>query len=311
MQNNKVCRDASDQRGRWKTIKTNKKSRASNIYHKSFLRFLDLEAASGLCEAGCCYYVVEGLTAEMVKNILPASKHLISGVGFILCCAALWAYANERDLLPDALIARIEKFQGNLLPVKRVQVVADDEEFIDFDEDVHRATTQSDDRKLLNKLIIGQESLKRKLVDQSITSRENFKKLKRMTKSLTTRVDRVVLYNTRSRTQSNTGPAEIYDCQSLHEYWVEHEFGIAGNKATKLFTKEETRKNKHKLCLRKKLVDAVKFLLPHTPATVACQRLESVYRFDGRKSGCLRDIGQELKKTPRLPKYFEKYPSPI
>ena len=42
MQNAKVCRDASDQRGRWKTIKVNKKSRASNIYHMSFLRFLDI-----------------------------------------------------------------------------------------------------------------------------------------------------------------------------------------------------------------------------------------------------------------------------
>ena len=70
----------------------------------------------------------------------------------------------------------------------------------------------------------------------------------------------------------------------------------------------EKRKNKDKICLRKKLVDAVKYLLPHTPATVACERLEDVYRFDGRKAGCLRDIGKELKMTPRLPRYFARYP---
>ena len=79
-------------------------------------------------------------------------------------------------------------------------------------------------------------------------------------------------------------------------------------KPTKLFTKAEKRKNKDKICLRKKLVDAVKYLLPHTPATVACERLEDVYRFDGRKAGCLRDIGKELKMTPRLPRYFARYP---
>ena len=67
------------------------------------------------------------------------------------------------------------------------------------------------------------------------------------------------------------------------------------------------RQNKHKICLRKKLVDAVKFLLPHTPATVACERLEEVYAFDGRKASCLRDIGKELKITPRLPRYFARY----
>jgi hypothetical protein len=73
-------------------------------------------------------------------------------------------------------------------------------------------------------------------------------------------------------------------------------------------TNEEIGKNKDKICLRKKLVDAVKYLLPHTPATEACMRLEDVYRFDGRKSGCLRDIGRDLKRSPPLSKYFEKYP---
>ena len=80
------------------------------------------------------------------------------------------------------------------------------------------------------------------------------------------------------------------------------------DKATKTSHGKEKRKNKHKICLRKKLVDAVKYLLPHTPATEACIRLEDVYHFDGRKSQCLRDIGRDLKKSPPLPKYFEKYP---
>ena len=43
------------------------------------------------------------------------------------------------------------------------------------------------------------------------------------------------------------------------------------------------------------------------PATVACERLEEVYAFDGRKASCLRDIGKELKMTPRLPRYFARY----
>ena len=106
MQNNTVIRDASNQRGRWKTIFTNLKATASNIYHMSFLRYLDLVAAEGLCSAGCCYYEVENLTDEMVLNIMPASKHLIKGVGYILCAAALWAYTNEPDLLPSTLKKR-------------------------------------------------------------------------------------------------------------------------------------------------------------------------------------------------------------
>ena len=266
-------------------------------------------AGQGLCEAGCCWYVVDGLTEDMVLNILPASKELIQGVGYILCCAALWAYANESDLIPAKLKARIEKFGANLLDVRRVHVVADEEEFIEFDEELHRAQGESDDRRLLNKLLVGQESMKRKLVDMGATNREEFKRLKRCHKENKQRIDRVVLYNTRSRaTDSVNGPANMFDCSSLHEYWVEHEFGIGGNKAVKIFTKAETRQNKHKICLRKKLVDAVKYLLPHTPATVACERLEDVYRFDDRKAGCLRDIGKELKMTPRLPRYFARYP---
>ena len=151
--------------------------------------------------------------------------------------------------------------------------------------------------------------MKRKLVDMGATNREEFKRLKRCHKENKQRIDRVVLYNTRSRaTDSVNGPANLFDCSSLHEYWVEHEFGIGGNKAVKIFTKAETRQNKHKICLRKKLVDAVKYLLPHTPATKACMRLEDVYRFDGRKSGCLCDIGRGLKRSPPLSKYFEKYP---
>ena len=65
-------------------------------------------AGQGLCEAGCCWYVVDGLTEDMVLNILPASKELIQGVGYILCCATLWAYANESDLIPAKLKAVIE-----------------------------------------------------------------------------------------------------------------------------------------------------------------------------------------------------------
>ena len=145
------------------------------------------------------------------------------------------------------------------------------------------------------------------MVDLSVSNRENFKKQRKATKSLQKRVDRVVLYNTRSINVSSDSPAAMYDCQSLHEYYMEHEFGIGGNKAIKRFTMAEKRKNKHKICLRKKLVDAVKYLLPHTPATEACIRLEDVYHFDGRKSQCLRDIGRDLKKSPPLPKYFEKY----
>ena len=126
--------------------------------------------------------------------------------------------------------------------------------------------------------------MKRKLVDLSVSNRENFKKQRKMIKGVQKRVDRVVLYNTRSINVSSDSPAVMYDCQSLHEYYIEHEFGIGGNKATKPFTKAEKRKNKDKICLRKKLVDAVKYLLPHTPATEACMRLEAVYCFDGRKS---------------------------
>ena len=62
MQNNKVSRQGSDQRGRWKTVFTDVKAHASNIYHKTFLRYLDLVAGQGLCQAGCCWYVVDGLT---------------------------------------------------------------------------------------------------------------------------------------------------------------------------------------------------------------------------------------------------------
>ena len=89
--------------------------------------------------------------------------HVIKGVGYILCAAALWAYTNEPDLLPSTLKKRIQKFEAHLLPVKRIQVVAEDDEFIDYDEEANRAAAQSDERKLLGKLLTGQESLKRKL----------------------------------------------------------------------------------------------------------------------------------------------------
>ena len=80
--------------------------------------------------------------------ILPASKHLIKGVGYILCTAALWAYANEPDLLPSTLKKRIQKFEAHLLTVERIQVVAEDDEFIDYDEEANRTAAQSDERKL-------------------------------------------------------------------------------------------------------------------------------------------------------------------
>ena len=51
-----------------------------------------------------------------------------------------------------------------------------------------------------------------------------------------------VLYNTRSVNVSSDSPGVMYDCKSLHEYYIEHEFGIGGNKATKRFTKAEKRK---------------------------------------------------------------------
>ena len=85
-----------------------------------------------------------------------------------------------------------------MLAVKRIQVVAEDDEFIDYDEEANRAAAQSDERKLLGKLLTGQESLKRKLVDLSVSNRGNFKKQRKIIKGVQKRVDRVVLYNTRS-----------------------------------------------------------------------------------------------------------------
>ena len=48
-----------------------------------------------------------------------------------------------------------------MLELRRVHVVADEEEFIEFDEELHRAQGESDDRRFLNKLLVGQESMKR------------------------------------------------------------------------------------------------------------------------------------------------------
>ena len=107
---------------------------------------------------------------------------------------------------------------------------------------------------------------------------------------------------TNVRFQFNGQPVHL--CIDLNpvtnEYSEEGNAEAGGKEALTLFNRG---------CLRKKLVVAVKFLLPHTPATVACERLEEVYAFDGRKASCLRDIGKELKMTPRLPRYFACYPS--
>ena len=254
MQKWKVIRDASDQRGRWKTIRTDEKAQASNIYHNSFQRWLDLVAAAALCHKSCVRYEVEMLTGEMVLNLFPASKNLITGVGHILCCAALWAYKNAAQLLPLQLIQRIEAYGAQNLLVKRVRVVPDDDEFIDFDEDLHRATTQSDERQMLNKILIGQESLKRKQDTQTDFLQREVKRLKKTNKALCGRVDRVILYHTQSRSTSNTQNAQMYDCQSLHEYWLEYEFGINGHKSVKTFSTAEKRKYKDKICLRMKLI---------------------------------------------------------
>ena len=309
MQNAKVCRDASDQRGRWKTIKVNKKSRASNIYHMSFLRFLDIEACSGLCASGMCRYFVDGLTDALISEIMPATKEMITGVGRILCAAALWAYKNERNLLPNSLILRIEKVGAGLLPVKRIRLNADDDDFVDYDQDIHETITQSEDRQIINKIYVEQGSLKRKLDADSEKMHGEFKKLRKCMKQVNSRVDRVILYHTNMTSTPSSGQnTEMYDCSSLHEYWVEYNFGIGGNKPTSKYTKAERRLHKHKLCLRMKLINAVKHLMNHTPAPIACERLEEVYKFDGRKSACLREIGNEMKKSPILPKYYSKYP---
>lgn len=309
MQNAKVCRDASDQRGRWKTIKVNKKSRASNIYHMSFLRFLDIEACQGLCASGMCRYVVDSLTDALISEIMPATKEVIPGIGRILCAAALWAYKNERNLLPNSLILRIEKVGSQLLPVKRIRIIGDDEDFVDYNQDVHETVTQSEDREIINKIYIEQGSLKRKLDADSEKMWGEFKKLRKGMKQINSRVDRVILYHTNVTSTPSSGQnTEMYNCSSLHEYWLEYEFGINGHKSVKTFSTSEKRKYKDKICLRMKLITAVKLLLPHSPAVLACERLERVYKFDGRKSACLREIGKELKMQPPLPKYFEMYP---
>ena len=130
MQRAKVRRECSDQRGRWKTRHTDKKASASNIYHMSFQRWLDLNGAVALVKGRPVRYEVENLTDEIVRQVLPASRRLINGVGFLLCSAALWAYHNSRTLLPDSLITRIEKFGADRLESKRVVVKADDDNFI-------------------------------------------------------------------------------------------------------------------------------------------------------------------------------------
>lgn len=66
-------------------------------------------------------------------------------------------YQHQKVLLkvlPTSLKARIEKFGANLLEVRRVHVVADEDEFIEFNEDLNLEQTKSDDRKLLNKLLV-------------------------------------------------------------------------------------------------------------------------------------------------------------
>ena len=71
------------------------------------------------------------LAGHHLPQVLPASRRLINGDGFLLCSAALWAYHNSRTLLPDSLITRIEKFGADRLESKRVVVKADDDNFID------------------------------------------------------------------------------------------------------------------------------------------------------------------------------------
>ena len=141
--------------------------------------------------------------------------------------------------------------------VKRVRVVPDDDEFIDFDEDLHRATIQLDERQMLNKILIGQELLRRKQDTQTDFLQREVKRLKKTNKALCGRVDRVILYHTQSRSTSNTQNTQMYDCQSLHEYWLEYEFGINGHKSVKTFSTSEKRKYKDKICLRMKLITAV------------------------------------------------------
>jgi len=129
----------------------------------SFLRFLDIEACAGLCASGMCRYYVDSLTDALISEIMPATKEVIPGIGRILCAAALWAYKNERNLLPNSLILRIEKVGSQVLPVKRIRIIGDDEDFVDYNQDVHETVTQSEDREIINKIYIEQGSLKRKL----------------------------------------------------------------------------------------------------------------------------------------------------
>ena len=112
------------------------------------------------------------------------------------------------------------------------------------------------------------------------------------------------------RARKTTGSALLPKFSSLHQLWEAYQYGRDGNKAMIEFSKTEIRAVKHKWCLYKKGIDAIKFLVAKgiEPA-VACDRLMEVYRFDFiGKSDFLRNISGDLKRN-NLRKYFDQYNS--
>ena len=77
------------------------------------------------------------------------------------------------------------------------------------------------------------------------------------------------------------------------------------------FNKAEIRRVKHKWCLYKKGIDAIKFLVAKgVEPAVACDRLMEVYRFDFiGKSDFLTNISRDFKHNNFQKYYFDPYNS--
>mgnify|MGYP003974207957 FL=1 len=311
MQMNNCTREVSEQRGRWVQANTRK---AANVYHKEFMRRGDLEAATVLAgPQGTCRYT-SNATIEIAHNLLLAAADLLLGVELVLCSAAVWAYHNDdaKSLLPEQLVDRIKNYESIHGPLeaareKTILVHHGKESKIIPDDGTVEVTSASHNEDV-SKVYTEFKLFKRKYEADEKVREKRHKVVMNKLKTIHESYRGIATYTPRAR--KTTGSALLPKFSSLHQLWEAFQYGRDGNKAMIEFSKTEIRGVKHKWCLYKKGIDAIKFLVAKgiEPA-VACDRLMEVYRFDFiGKSDFLRNISGDLKHN-NLRKYFDQYNS--
>ena len=310
MQDCQLHRKISVQRGRW--IDGDEKQ-ASAIYHKRLNKGYDYKAAHCLAgPLGSCRYHVEGLTEQIVKEILPAGDSLKDGVAEILTCAVIWAAKDEdaRILIPTVLqerIAAYEKAHGNFIVTRQRLRVYCNRDVVKIVDDLGNNDADVEWNEKADLIIDEVRSLKRQCERESQLNAKRFKAMNSRMDNVTLSINRVVVFRSGNSNNLN-GPPDLYNCKTLNQLWAEYQYGLGGNKPARLFSVAERNAPsiKFRYHWRKKFWQAVAQLVRHTPAEVAIERLGRVYCVN--QAGGLSGFSKRVGKDVNLTQYYNQHP---